>query len=65
MSTMQHLQSAVDKGLLTPAAAEALRLHALEQKALSDPDDERFRLVTGFNDIFVVIASILMLTAIY
>lgn len=63
--TQDDLDSAVRAGLLPPQTATALLRHAAErQRAGHDADDERFRLLTGFNDVFVVVAMAVMLGAI-
>jgi len=67
----RQIDDAVAAGALTPEAAAALRAHvagnaaAGTTAAASDPDEERFRLVTGFNDIFVSIAILLLVTAVW
>src|SRR3546814_5538084 len=50
-------------GLLTPDQAAAFRTHADARRAAPAVDEEQFRLITGFNDIFVSIAAILLLIA--
>jgi len=57
------LERAVSAGAITPEAAGALRRFVAEQSASHIVDEEQFRLVTGFNDIFVAIASVLLLVA--
>lgn len=57
------LERAVAAGALTPEAAGALRRFVAEQSATPMVDEEQFRLLSGFNDIFVAIASILLLVA--
>jgi hypothetical protein len=64
MYTEEELTSAVEAGILTEAAAEAFRAHVAGMQNGSAVDDERFRLVTGFNDIFVVIACALLLASV-
>ncbi len=61
MYSESDLESAVAAGVLSPQAVTALRLHVSEQRATSMVDEEDFRLLTGFNDIFVAIAGILLL----
>jgi hypothetical protein len=61
MYTEQDLDSAVQAGALTSEAAAALRAHIATIKGEVAVDQEHFRLVTGFNDIFVVIACVLLL----
>lgn len=71
----EHLDLAVAQGILT--AEQAARLRALaEGGAPADadraadpvtvnPDDERFRLIGGFNDIFVTIGIALLVVGLY
>ncbi|WP_374369369.1 hypothetical protein [Dongia sp.] len=63
MYSESDLQAAVEAGVLSAEAAEALRNHVAAQRATPAVDEENFRLITGFNDIFVVIAIALLLTA--
>ncbi|TDQ85445.1 hypothetical protein A8950_0231 [Dongia mobilis] len=64
MYSESDLQSAVDAGILPAETAEAFRNHVASQRATPLVDEENFRLLTGFNDIFVVIALALLLAAI-
>ena len=59
----ENIQSAIKAGILSEETAAALRSHVTESEP-SLVDEEQFRLVTGFNDIFVVIACLLLLTSI-
>lgn len=61
MYTEEDLASAVAEGVLSADAADALRAHVARQRDASAVDEERFRLVTGFNDVFVVVACALLL----
>jgi hypothetical protein len=63
MYSESDLQAAVEAGAISAEAAEALRNHVAAQRATPAVDEENFRLITGFNDIFVVIAIALLLTA--
>lgn len=63
MYSEADLQSAVAAGALSHEAAEALRAHVSGLKAAPSADEEHFRLITGFNDIFVTIAAALLLVA--
>lgn len=63
MYSESDLQSAVGAGALTPAAAEAFRSHAASLRMAPVADEEQFRLITGFNDIFVTIACALVIFA--
>ncbi len=63
MYSEADLQSAVAAGALTHDAAAALRAHAAGMRSAPLADEEHFRLITGFNDIFVTIAAALLLFA--
>ena len=58
------LANAVEAGVLTPEQADAFRNHIAEGRSSPAVDEEHFRLLTGFNDIFVSIAAILILVAV-
>lgn len=64
MYSESDLQSAVEAGVMTREAADALRTHANGLRTAPVADEEHFRLVTGFNDIFVTIAAIILLVAV-
>jgi hypothetical protein len=64
MYSQQDLDDAVASGVITVDAANALRLHVEQQRATAIPDEEQFRLITGFNDIFVSIAAAILLFAV-
>lgn len=64
MYTEDDLLSAVQAGALSADAADALRTHAASRRRTPIVDEEHFRLVTGFNDVFVVIACVLMLVSV-
>lgn len=64
MYSDEELDSAVQAGVMTEQTAADFRTHVADTHATSIVDEERFRLVTGFNDIFVVIACILLLVSI-
>ena len=57
------LTDAVANGAITAEAADALRTFVARRQATSPADEEQFRLLTGFNDIFVSIATVLLLTS--
>jgi hypothetical protein len=63
MYSEADLQSAVTAGAISREAAEALRAHAAGMRSAPVADEEHFRLITGFNDIFVTIAAVLLLVA--
>ena len=64
MYSQQELDDAVASGVITAAAANALRAHVERQRSTAIPDEEQFRLLTGFNDIFVAIAAAILLFAV-
>lgn len=61
MYSDEDLDSAVHAGVLNATTARAFREHVAQRGRPGAVDEERFRLITGFNDIFVVIACALML----
>ncbi len=63
MYSETDLQAAVSAGALSHEAAEAFRAHAAGMRSAPVADEEQFRLITGFNDIFVTIAAVLLLVA--
>ncbi len=63
MYSEADLQSAVTAGALSREAADGLRNHAAGMRSAPIADEEHFRLITGFNDIFVSIAAVLLLMA--
>lgn len=64
MYSESDLQDAVAAGALSAEAAQALRDHVSQLRSSPVVDEEHFRLLSGFNDIFVAIASIILLVAI-
>lgn len=63
MYSENDLRDAVAAGAVSLEAAEALRAHVLGTRTAPVTDEENFRLVTSFNDIFVTIAAVLLLVA--
>lgn len=64
MYTDEDLDSAAAAGAISPEAVAAFRAHIAAQRRTTAVDEENFRLVSSFNDIFVVIASLLLLAAV-
>jgi hypothetical protein len=64
MYSQQELDDAVASGAITEQAASALRAYVASQRSSAIPDEEQFRLLTGFNDIFVSIAAAILLFAV-
>jgi hypothetical protein len=61
MYSENDIEAAVAAGALSPDAAGALRNYVSAQRSAPAVDEEHFRLITGFNDIFVGIASAILL----
>jgi uncharacterized membrane protein YfcA len=64
MYNNQDLDEAVAAGVLNADAARSLRTFFEDRQHSSAVDEEQFRLITGFNDIFVSIASAILLFAV-
>ena len=64
MYSQQELDDAVASGVVSADAADALRAYVEGQRSTAIPDEEQFRLITGFNDIFVSIAAAILLFAV-
>jgi hypothetical protein len=63
MYTENDLRDAVAAGAISGEAADALRAHVAGARTMPMTDEETFRLVNSFNDIFVTIAAMLLLFA--
>lgn len=64
MYSDSDLEAAVAAGALSPDAASALRNYVAGRSGGAAVDEEHFRLLTGFNDIFVAIAAAILLFAV-
>jgi len=64
MYSNADLDEAVDAGVITADAVLAFRRFVAARQGSSLVDEEQFRLVTGFNDIFVAIAGVILLVAV-
>jgi hypothetical protein len=64
MYSDSDLEAAVAAGALSPDAASALRTYVATRSGGAAVDEEHFRLITGFNDIFVGIAAAILLFAV-
>ncbi len=64
MYSESDLASAVEAGALSRQQADAFRNHVASGRSTPAVDEESFRLLTGFNDIFVAIATALILVAV-
>jgi len=61
MYTDEDLNSAIKEGIFSAESVERFRATVSEEKSTPSADEENFRLVGGFNEIFVVIACCLLL----
>jgi hypothetical protein len=64
MYSQNEIDEAVAGGAISAQSAEALRAYIERQRQLPIQDEEQFRLITGFNDIFVTIAAAILLFAV-
>ena len=65
MYTNEDLNLAVKKGIFSESAVAEFRQFIASTKHSPSVDEENFKLITGFNDIFVVIACALLLFSSY
>ncbi len=63
--TDEDLDAAVAAGAMSAEAAAGFRVYVERRRVTPAADEESFRLLTGFSDIFVSIALILVLIAVY
>jgi MFS family permease len=64
MYTNEELISAVKAGIFTEEAVTSFQKHTEQLRQQASVDEENFQLLTGFNDIFVVIACLLVLVSV-
>lgn len=64
MYSDEDLNDAVKKGIFSASAVHEFRQHIAQLNHTHHVDEENFRLLSGFNDIFVVIASALLLASV-
>ena len=64
MYTNEDLNNAVDKGIFTKTDVEKFRTSVSQSHHSPSVDEENFKLLSGFNDIFVVVTSLLLLMSI-
>jgi len=64
MYTNEDLNNAVDKGIFTQADVEKFRTSVSQSHHSPSVDEENFKLLSGFNDIFVVVTSLLLLMSV-
>ena len=63
MYSEEDINSAVSAGALSAEAAAAFRAHMTQIRDMPRGDEENFRLINSFNDIFVAIGVVIMLVA--
>src|SRR3990167_7206735 len=63
MYSEEDLRHAVTSGAISAEAADALRNSVRGTRDAPATDEENFRLINSFNDIFVTIAAVLLLVA--
>lgn len=64
MYTDEDLNQATEQGVLTEQSVQHFRQFINQQRHQLHQDQENFRLIAGFNDIFVVIACALVLSSV-
>jgi hypothetical protein len=64
MYSENDVEAAVAAGVLTPVQAASFRDFVATGRPMPAADEEHFRLLTGFNDIFVGIAALILLFAV-
>lgn len=63
MYSDEDLNGAVEAGIFNASSVSEFRQHIASTRNVNQVDEENFRLLSGFNDVFVVIASALMLAS--
>src|SRR5919112_6698475 len=63
MYSESDLEAAVAGGAMTAQQAASFRDYVASRRHMPLVDEEHFRLLTGFNDIFVAIAAVILLVA--
>ncbi|KXI26822.1 hypothetical protein [Paraglaciecola hydrolytica] len=64
MYTDEDLTTAVEEGMFSQTSVQQFRQFMAESKNTQLVDEENFRLISGFNDVFVMIASGLLLVSV-
>ncbi len=63
MYSEDDLSAAIAAGAISAEAADGLRAHVAAVRQMPRGDEESFRLINSFNDIFVAIGAVIMLLA--
>ena len=64
MYSEEDIDDAVKAGVLSATDAASFRSHIAEKRSSPLVDEEHFRLITGFNDVFVTIAALMVIAAV-
>ncbi|HEV2078867.1 MAG TPA: hypothetical protein VGR19_03075 [Allosphingosinicella sp.] len=64
MYSDSDIESAIAAGALSPHEAQRFRDYVAGSRSTPAVDEEHFRLLTGFNDIFVAVAAVILLIAV-
>ena len=64
MYTNEDLKNAIDKGIFRQEDVEKFRSSVSQSHHSPSVDEENFKLLSGFNDIFVVVTSLLLLISV-
>ncbi|MBW0144615.1 hypothetical protein [Sphingomicrobium clamense] len=64
MYSQQEIDDAVTAGAITQGSADALRAYVAQARSTPTVDQEHFRFILGFNDIFVSIATVILFVAV-
>ena len=64
MYTNEDLNNAVNEGIFTKTDVEKFRTSVSQSHHSPSVDEENFKLLSGFNDIFIVVTSVLLLMSV-
>ena len=65
MYTDEDIGSAVQAGVLSEETAQNFRAYVSSQRGVAFAEEEQFRVVSGFNDVFVSLACLISLFSVY
>ena len=65
MYTDEDIGSAVKAGVLSEESAQNFRAYVSSQRGVALAEEEQFRVVSGFNDVFVSLACLISLFSVY
>ena len=64
MYTNEDLNHAINEGIFTKEDVDKFRISVSKSHHSPSVDEENFKLLSGFNDIFVVVTSLLLLLSV-